>query len=517
MNNSGNQDTFEHANLVFTGWTPQLSLKLKELILQITEDDPEPDFDEEDEDEEEEDEWEAEIDQEPDLELQYSRFTGSVDEIVERIGRWIEEEVPGRMQALLTHPVICEHITEPQYIYTIFCLPYSCLIGPQWTIRQKIPLGKDCHVTRVKDTPGWYLLQVPNKTGWAVEEKAFINYFTLTDESALEQGRLFGFTLTPEMEQQVLDSVGKVDEMLELLQTGGTFDRIVALRALGKSKDPRVITSLLAILEDTVLHPAIRAAAAEALGDTGDGRATEPLLDIVTNGPKKDRDHYILDGAMAGLKKISDSRTAELFFELAQSTHHDDPRWLEALVYLVERNDVRVVSILAAILHGDEDALPEELAEEREAEEKGYELDATSNIRVMGGLMLAGLDIPGALLPLLDALANGDDLARLTAAVELAKKTGNFSGMDQVLTRYAKSGELEWYDGTLLYELLQVLGKSSDRRAIPFLIEALTIVDADYEDAIPEKAAAALHAITEQDFGADCDRWLAWWEKQRTE
>lgn len=76
-----------------------------------------------------------------------------------------------------------------------------------------------------------------------------------------------------------------------------------AAEALGRLKDPRSVTPLIAALKDKKIE--VQCAAARALGDIKDPRAVEALIELMKDNPS---DEYVQRAAVDALAKIGDSR-----------------------------------------------------------------------------------------------------------------------------------------------------------------------------------------------------------------
>jgi HEAT repeat protein len=72
--------------------------------------------------------------------------------------------------------------------------------------------------------------------------------------------------------------MGRVDELIQQLETGDAKQRRKAARALGDYRDPRAIDALIRIVEDQSVDGDVRAEVARALGRIGNPKAIEPLI-----------------------------------------------------------------------------------------------------------------------------------------------------------------------------------------------------------------------------------------------
>jgi hypothetical protein len=107
---------------------------------------------------------------------------------------------------------------------------------------------------------------------------------------------------------------------------------------------------------------------------------------------------------------------------------------------------------------------------------------------------------------LVDALANGDEAARRAAAEQLAamgpQAVAALPALMQALSDQSQDVRM------LAARALAQLGPQASQ-AIPYLIQTLS------RDETQAAAAAALSAITGEDFGPDAARWQQWWQEQQ--
>jgi hypothetical protein len=94
-----------------------------------------------------------------------------------------------------------------------------------------------------------------------------------------------------------------VDSLLQLLGSEDSRVRVAAMGSLGKSRDPRAIAPLIALLGDG--NRGVREASVRALGALG-GEAVEPLIQALGN-----RDWHIRVGCAIALRIIGDPRGVE--------------------------------------------------------------------------------------------------------------------------------------------------------------------------------------------------------------
>jgi HEAT repeat protein len=104
-----------------------------------------------------------------------------------------------------------------------------------------------------------------------------------------------------------------IDEMIDQatvqIQRG---DARYQIEKLAKTKDPRAVEFLLAVVKDHQSYE--RSHAARALGMTGDRSVFEPLIDRMKN----DSDAYVRAGAIDGLGLLGDTRAVEPLVALVE-------------------------------------------------------------------------------------------------------------------------------------------------------------------------------------------------------
>jgi hypothetical protein len=111
-------------------------------------------------------------------------------------------------------------------------------------------------------------------------------------------------------------------------------DRLTAIRAAGSSSSPRVRARLVSLLKDPDV--AVAAAAASALGATGNVAAVEPLADALGHDSANVR-----MAAIRGLGRI-DSPPATLALEHAADSHPDPATQRRALAEVRKRDDLEI-------------------------------------------------------------------------------------------------------------------------------------------------------------------------------
>ncbi|MBI3812032.1 MAG: HEAT repeat domain-containing protein [Nitrospirae bacterium] len=108
----------------------------------------------------------------------------------------------------------------------------------------------------------------------------------------------------------------RVDDLLKKLQSKLTMDRREAAYELGKTKDPRAVSPLIAALKDE--EPMVRLDVSGALSDIG-----KPVVDPLIQAMKLDNDSIFLWNAIWVLEEVGDPKAIELLKETQQK--HPDP------------------------------------------------------------------------------------------------------------------------------------------------------------------------------------------------
>ena len=147
-------------------------------------------------------------------------------------------------------------------------------------------------------------------------------------------------------ENRLLKSVSSncrsVESLILALKDGDTDVRKKAIEALGESKDSRAIEPLIAVLKDEK-DTEVRTNAASILGELKDSRAVESLIITL-----KDNDPNVRRTAVTALGEIKDSRAVESLI-LALKDGHADVR-SRATEVLGKLNDSRAVGPLIIAL-----------------------------------------------------------------------------------------------------------------------------------------------------------------------
>ncbi|MBI3812245.1 MAG: HEAT repeat domain-containing protein [Nitrospirae bacterium] len=120
----------------------------------------------------------------------------------------------------------------------------------------------------------------------------------------------------------------RVDDLIKKLQSKTTMDRRDAAHELGKAKDARAVSPLIATLKDE--EPMVRLDVSGALIDIG-----KPVVDPLIEAVKHDSDSIFLWNAIRVLEEIGDSKAIEPLKEIQQK--HPDPSIQQIAKYALEK------------------------------------------------------------------------------------------------------------------------------------------------------------------------------------
>jgi len=145
---------------------------------------------------------------------------------------------------------------------------------------------------------------------------------------------------------QILGEIGDgraVEPLIDLLKHKTSFIREKAAEALSNIGDVRAVEPLIDVIN---LKSYVTGKAAEALGKFGDVRAVEPLIEVL----KKSISLEVKNGVIEALVYLNDVRAVEPLIELLKNKH-DREKVAEALGKF---GDVRAVEPLIELLKGDD-------------------------------------------------------------------------------------------------------------------------------------------------------------------
>lgn len=120
----------------------------------------------------------------------------------------------------------------------------------------------------------------------------------------------------------------RVDDLIKKLQSRTTMDRRDAAHELGKAKDARAVSPLIAALKDE--EPMVRLDVSGALIDIG-----KPVVDPLIEAVKHDSDSIFLWNAIRVLEEVGDSKAIEPLKEIQQK--HPDPSIQQIAKYALEK------------------------------------------------------------------------------------------------------------------------------------------------------------------------------------
>lgn len=120
----------------------------------------------------------------------------------------------------------------------------------------------------------------------------------------------------------------RVDDLIKKLQSKTTMDRRDAAHELGKAKDARAVSPLIATLKDE--EPMVRLDVSGALIDIG-----KPVVDPLIEAVKHDSDSIFLWNAIRVLEEVGDSKAIEPLKEIQQK--HPDPAIQQIAKYALEK------------------------------------------------------------------------------------------------------------------------------------------------------------------------------------
>jgi HEAT repeat protein len=120
----------------------------------------------------------------------------------------------------------------------------------------------------------------------------------------------------------------RVDDLIKKLQSKTTMDRRDAAHELGKAKDARAVSPLIAALKDE--EPMVRLDVSGALFDIG-----KPVVDPLIEAVKRDSDSIFLWNAIRVLEEVGDPKAIEPLKEIQQK--HPDPSIQQIAKYAIEK------------------------------------------------------------------------------------------------------------------------------------------------------------------------------------
>jgi HEAT repeat protein len=120
----------------------------------------------------------------------------------------------------------------------------------------------------------------------------------------------------------------RVEDLLKMLQSKTPMDRREAAHELGKLKDSRAVSPLIAALKDE--EPMVRLDVSGALIEIG-----KPVVDPLLEAVKHDNDPIFLWNAIRVLEEVGDPKAIEPLKEIEQK--HPDPSIQQIAKYALEK------------------------------------------------------------------------------------------------------------------------------------------------------------------------------------
>jgi HEAT repeat protein len=120
----------------------------------------------------------------------------------------------------------------------------------------------------------------------------------------------------------------QVEDLLKMLQSKTPMDRREAAHELGRLKDPRAVSPLIAALKDE--EPMVRLDVSGALIEIG-----KPVVDPLIEAVKHDNDPIFLWNAIRVLEEVGDPKAIEPLKEIEQK--HPDPSIQQIAKYGLEK------------------------------------------------------------------------------------------------------------------------------------------------------------------------------------
>jgi HEAT repeat protein len=243
-----------------------------------------------------------------------------------------------------------------------------------------------------------------------------------------------------------------------------------------KLRESRNVQGLIYALQHK--DPTVQYDAAEALGETGDERAVEPLLAALKN----DETGGVRWKAAEALSKLGTPAVAGLISALQHDD--DDVRW-KAAIALGEIGDPQAIAPLINVLCDNDRFVRSRAAYalsmigEPAVDPLIHALrEGDGNLRWGAAIALGKIQNPRAIAPLIHALADKYENVRAESAAALAAIGKPALGpLLQVL---------KFSDGAVRIEIVTALGELHDTGAIQPLIQLLDTADEDERKAIAD-------------------------------
>jgi HEAT repeat protein len=232
-------------------------------------------------------------------------------------------------------------------------------------------------------------------------------------------------------------------------------ERLAAIRGLGEGAHPSVVPTLLTLLADS--DPAIRAAAATALGWRGNQAAVEPLL--ARAGDAAEPPH-VRTAAIGALGRIGDPTAVAPVLALAKEP-------------TMEVRKHALLALMQSALAAHSDRVAAAIALLGDLEQEGYN-------RAQAAIVLGRSKNARAVTPLLKALQD----TRTPAGYDALPNPEGMAGTGRVMAERLRSLH------NVRAHAAYALGALGARQALPSLLDGLS--DADYQVRIQSAAALGL-------------------------
>ena len=297
--------------------------------------------------------------------------------------------------------------------------------------------------------------------------------------------------------------MGRVDKLIQQLETGDVRARRQAARELGDYRDPRVVDALIrAMIRDA--EPPVRENAASSLGKIGDPKVVPVFADVLSN----DDDDGVRQTVIFALEEFADDdglRQAvqeNALFDVADALVNDtnymvrvyaahtlgkigDPEAVDALHKALDdsKAEVRYAAVVALGKIGTEDAI--------ESLMYALENDEEAEIRFTAAQKLYELDAESAWSTFKRIL----DVERSPEIQEIAVRAlgkWGYGEPDVVDNLIAILQSYLDYDEDVRAAAAESLGKLDDPYALPALFRA---GENDRSDAVRKAARQAYHAL----------------------
>jgi HEAT repeat protein len=262
-----------------------------------------------------------------------------------------------------------------------------------------------------------------------------------------------------------------VEPLLQLLRDEKGSDRSGWLKRAAEASRGIEDEWMLRLYREDLPNITVRFAAAGALGQIGDERAVEPLLQLL-----RDERQSVRSAAVSALEKIGDERAVEPLLQLLRDEKPferqraaealgeiGDERAVEPLLQLLRDKDgfVRNATAWALRRFGDQRAVEPLLQLLR---------DENSHIRKTAAGALGRIGDERAVEPLFQLLGDNDNLVRLTAAEALWAITQTLCEIatGEILKKLIQVPELDIFDPDI-FHLARRLAVRFSKDKVPFI------------------------------------------------